>query len=434
MNLGISSFGPALVIVSLLSQTAAAQPAPNFVDFNNNRVFSTVADRDVYNVDGTPLVGTHYLAQLYYGIDAGSLQPVANAPARFRDPASIPPGSTLGGTWVGGSRTLVGFAEGQTVTLAVRVWDSTSGATWETAAVRMQSAPFIYTIPHRGAAPSAYYMENFRAIRPLSPPIPPPLTISETTGQIQVGYSLMTGGALEVSSDLITWSAVATQGSPFVDPTAAGISRRFYRVNNAGLISRNYVGFYRVNFAPGYTFFANQLRPADDRVAALFPNPPAGASVFPFNPVTAGYLVITYYADSGWEGDDVEMRLGPGRGAAIYTPTAFTQTFIGEVVLNHTNELPAGFSLVGSALPQSLPLTGAGGLNFPIAHGDEIYQFNPTTGGYVVNTFLNSGWEGDNEGAAPVPAVGECFWVRKSAPASWVQRINQYPTTPWETP
>jgi hypothetical protein len=429
MKSGIFFLGHA-VVASILVQTAAAQPAQsNFVDFNNNRNFATVADRDVYNVDGTPLLGTQYLAQLYYGPDVSNLQPVANAPARFRDPANVPAGSSLAGTWVGGSRVLAGFAEGQTVTLEVRVWDSTTGATYETAAVHMQSASFSYTIPFRGAAPAAYYMENFRGIRPLTPPIPAALTISETNGTIQVGYGQITGGALEVSDDLVTWTATATQGSPYTDATAGNVTRRFYRVKASGLISRNYVGFYRVNFAPGFTFFANQLRPADDRVVALLSDPPSETTVFAFSPSSAS-TAITYYVPSGWEGDDVMMRLSPGSGAIIYSPTAFTRTFVGEVVLNSTNELAAGLSLVGSAVPKSLPLTGAGGLGLPIAAGDEIYQFSPAIGGYVVNTFMGNGWEGDDGGDTPVVAVGECFWIRKAAPATWVQRINQYSPPP----
>jgi hypothetical protein len=321
---------------------------------------------------------------------------------------------------------LTGFAEGQTVTLVVRVWDSTTGATFETAAVRMESLPFSYTIPYRGAAASAYYMENFRAMGPWSWPIPAALTISEVNGAIQVGYGQTGGGALQVSSDLVTWSTVATQGSPYIDPTAGSATQRFYRVNAAGLISRNYVGFYRVNFAPGFTFLANQLRPADDRVAALLDDPPDNTGAFVFRPWSA-YSMITYVVPTGWEGDDIGMRLSPGMGAMVHTPTGFTRTFIGEVVLNATNELPAGFSLISSAVPQSLPLTGPGGLDFPIADGDVIYQFDPAIGGYVVNSFIDGAWEGDNHGAVPVPGVGECFWVIKGAPATWVQRINQYP-------
>jgi hypothetical protein len=37
------------------------------VDFNQNRTFATVADRKVYDAYGNLLVGTNYVALLYYG-------------------------------------------------------------------------------------------------------------------------------------------------------------------------------------------------------------------------------------------------------------------------------------------------------------------------------------------------------------------------------
>ena len=163
------------ILVALLVSSAAAAFGQAFtpqVDFNNNRVYATVADRDVYNLDGTtPLVGTQYRAQLYYGADAGSLQAVTAAPASFRDPANIPPGSPLPGTWIGGTRILTGFNAGDIVTLQVRVWDSTTGADYASAVIRMQSAPFTYQVPPAGALPNAYYMENFRGMQVPEPSV-----------------------------------------------------------------------------------------------------------------------------------------------------------------------------------------------------------------------------------------------------------------------
>ena len=156
------------------------------VDFNNNRVYATVADRDVYSFpDFSPIVGTQYRAQLYYGADAGSLQAVTAAPASFRDPANIPAGSPLAGTWAGGTRVLTGFNAGEIVTLQVRVWDSTGGATYQTAQLRGQSLTFTYMIPPAGALPSAQYMENLRSFT--VPTVPEPSI---------VGLSVIGVGAL----------------------------------------------------------------------------------------------------------------------------------------------------------------------------------------------------------------------------------------------
>jgi hypothetical protein len=85
--------------------------------------------------------------------------------------------------------------------------------------------------------------------------------------------------------------------------------------------------------------------------------------------------------------------------------------------------------MASSALPQSLPLTGAPndgipaapvGLGFPVGEGDQIYQFSPATGGYIFNQFIDGAWEGDNAGAAPVPAICESFFVNNAGAAeSW---------------
>jgi hypothetical protein len=160
------------------------------VDFNNHRTYATVRDRDIYLADGvTAAVGTHIRAQLYYGANAGSLQAVTAAPATFRDPANIPAGSPLAGTWIGGTRILTGFNAGEIVTLQVRFWDSTTGADFVSASARGLSATFTYQVPPAGALPSALYMENFSSVTLLGI-IPEPSMI---------GLSLLGVGALLVA-------------------------------------------------------------------------------------------------------------------------------------------------------------------------------------------------------------------------------------------
>jgi hypothetical protein len=392
------------------------------VDFNNARTFLTVADRRVYTPVGVPLVGTNFVAQLWYGANALSLQP-AGAPVPFRN---VPPTDPLAGTWLGATRVLTGFTGGDTVVLRVRVWDSNTGATWETASASMQSPTFNYTIPIAPAAPSDYFIENFPGIRPLTFPNPGLLSIVHTNGGMSISFVPDAFAAFQVSSNLVDWTTLPTPGPPYVDPEAGTLSRRFYRLNRFGVISLNYVGFYRLNFAPRFTFFANQLHGADNRIVSLFPNPPEGTVVYWFKPETGGFNWVAYLGGA-WEGDDVEMELTPGMGAILDTRTAFTHTFTGEIRFNNTNDLPAGFSLVSSAVPRSAPLNGPGGLDYPVANGDEVYRFDRNTGGYGgVNAYLGGAWEGDGEGEPPVPRVGEGFWLRKVAPAQWIQRINPY--------
>jgi hypothetical protein len=155
----------AIAVLMVLMLCSGAH-AIGTVTFRNDVDFFTSDDRLVRDVSGMPLVGTNYLAQLYYGAsDAteSSLTPVTSPPARFR-----PATTDIPGTWAGGNRILSGFFPGDTVNLQVRVWDGTVGATYEEAySVGFSgtqygvSAPFAYAIPPLGGDPQSY-IHNFR--------------------------------------------------------------------------------------------------------------------------------------------------------------------------------------------------------------------------------------------------------------------------------
>jgi hypothetical protein len=181
------------------------------------------------------------------------------------------------------------------------------------------------------------------------------------------------------------------------------------------------VGYINQSIPSGFSMIANQLNNSpDNKVTTLFPTPPNNTSVFKFNQASGGYVSIQFLGGA-WEGDDVDMTLNPGEGIWINPPTAFSTTFVGEVVLSSSISLTPGFQIVSSALPQSLPLTGTppAGLGFPVANGDETYQFDRASGGYKANSYLGGAWEGDDNGNPPTPAIGESFWVRTAAAKSW---------------
>jgi len=139
--------------------TAVSVFAQGTVNFNNNVAFTTVADRNVYETavgTGALVIGTQFKAQLYACADASSL----TAQGTIRSFRAAPNGP---GTWSGGTTTINGFTAGQTVTLAVRVWDVGTGATYETASYKGSSAAFSYTIPAAGSPPPSFYMEGLRA-------------------------------------------------------------------------------------------------------------------------------------------------------------------------------------------------------------------------------------------------------------------------------
>jgi hypothetical protein len=140
-------------LLALLIGVTSAVAQVGTVTFNNNTLGGT--GRPVFMPDGsTPVVGTNFLAQLYYGAvgtPEASLTAVTTAAARFRPTGVNPPG-----TWLGGTRTLTGFGPGQTVLLQVRVTDVSSSLIGS-------SLTFTYTVPAVGSPPAAFDMANFQS-------------------------------------------------------------------------------------------------------------------------------------------------------------------------------------------------------------------------------------------------------------------------------
>ena len=133
----------ALLTWFLLQESAYAQGQ---IDLNN-RGLALVND-----ASGKPLTGTSFVAQIWYGTSANTLTK-SFAPSPFRVSQTTFPGSwnpaAAGGP--GALGTLTGFAPGSTVTLQVRVWDSSvaggaAQALSKTAGTGL-SETFTYTIP-----------------------------------------------------------------------------------------------------------------------------------------------------------------------------------------------------------------------------------------------------------------------------------------------
>lgn len=209
-----------------MAGVTASALAQGTVNFNNNVTFATTADRLVRDISGAPLVGTHFVAQLYYGRTPYELRPVTNAPARFRVTTTSNPG-----TWSGGARTLNGFYPGETVWLQVRVWNYWAFPNYESAvgygAVCGVSCPFTYAIPAEGAPPNAFFMENFRGMMGLP--------------GCSVGwFSCWRSGNLL----LLDWvNAEVTQTRNLADPLWESVTNRVVSMTNEA-------SFFRVQPAP----------------------------------------------------------------------------------------------------------------------------------------------------------------------------------------
>lgn len=198
---------------------------------------------------------------------------------------------------------------------------------------------------------------------------------------------------------------------------------------SAQVFSVNTVGYTTVNMgANQFTMVANQLDATpDNKVTTLFAAPPNETQVFKYNPATGGYVSLSFN-DGSWEGDDLNLVANPGQGIFVYAKTAFSNTFAGSVQNSSSVPVATGFSVLSSPLPLAGAIDTA--LKMPVANGDQVYQYNPATGGYTANSFNDGAWEGDGGGAAPDIRIGESFfyfravangatsWTRTYAPAT----------------
>ena len=115
---------PAVWFAALLLLSTKIGLAQGVVMFRNDTLMPP-PDRLVRLLDGTPLTGTTFAAQLLYGNSADALQAHPTI-AYFRAPTTASPG-----TWSGGGRTLpTGFGGvGTTIFLKARAWDSGANRT-----------------------------------------------------------------------------------------------------------------------------------------------------------------------------------------------------------------------------------------------------------------------------------------------------------------
>jgi hypothetical protein len=161
----------ALAVAGLILPFAAVSQ-DNYVVFQNS-VLTPPPDRLVRNVNGDPLVGTNYMAQLLMGSSPDSLQPLPILPSRFR-----PEGTSLPGTWVGGNISIP-LPPGTEVTMQVRIWDSNFGLTFDQACAFGYAGvlpTFTWLVPGTMAPPQDHYMQGFVGGIPL--PCPEPATVA----------------------------------------------------------------------------------------------------------------------------------------------------------------------------------------------------------------------------------------------------------------
>jgi hypothetical protein len=201
----------------------------------------------------------------------------------------------------------------------------------------------------------------------------------------------------------------------------------------SNVYSLNVVGYVNTTLKPGYTLIANPLNTTNNTLLGLFGGVggalPDGTQVYLWTGTTfnTGGRDDTLGDANGWTPDAFENnQLPPGVGAFIKNNTAnpITVTFVGEVLQGGlTNHIGAGYQLIASMVPQAGQVDTV--LGMPAVDGDQVYQWNNTTGAYTTFThdsILNTPppW------GATVPniGVGEGFFSNKGAAVDWVRNFT----------
>ena len=177
---------------------------------------------------------------------------------------------------------------------------------------------------------------------------------------------------------------------------------------SAQVYSANVVGYVNVPIKAGFNLIANPLNTTNNTLDNLFPNAGFGDQIFKYNGST--FDISTYIGF--WSPGNT---LNPGEGV-FYNNGGVSNsvTFVGEVLTgNLTNNIPSGFSIRSSQVPQSDTLENMG---FPAGFGDQVFFYR--NGGYVPSTYIGF------FSPTAQPAVGEAFWVNSGTGGSWTRTFN----------
>jgi len=190
---------------------------------------------------------------------------------------------------------------------------------------------------------------------------------------------------------------------------AAGIATsmaQVYSVNAVGYVNQTIP--LKAGSALTYALLANPLNGTNNSISTILPSVPDGTSVFKFkNGLFEG--PETYFG--GW--DPGTAVLAPGEGFFLVldnatAPNPTTLTFVGEVPQGAlTNNIPNGYALVSSIVPQAGTLQTQLGLN-PAADSS-VFTWNVTSQLYndVFSYFGGGAWDP----AEPVLSVGQGFFI-----------------------
>lgn len=178
--------------------------------------------------------------------------------------------------------------------------------------------------------------------------------------------------------------------------------------------SVNAVGYVNLAIPQGWSMIANPLNTTNNTIEALFSaaTTPEETTIYKWD----GTKYVSTTAEFG-DWSQKGITLNPGEGCFMNAKSAFTNTFVGEVMQGAlSNALPVGFSIRGSMVPQAGTATELG-LTASVAEEDTIYQWTGAT--YKSATYEFGAWS-----VEPNIKVGEAFWMNKKLAGAWVRNFS----------
>lgn len=185
------------------------------------------------------------------------------------------------------------------------------------------------------------------------------------------------------------------------------------------------VGYYNTMMQPGVNLVANQLNTADNSInSVLTPNYPLldGATFTKWN--GSSFLTPSIY-DATTDSWSINYSLNLGEGGYLTTPTLFTNTFVGEVVLYPpigltpwTPNYAAGLHLISAPIPMasSLDLMFAPAVGRAPVDGEGVAILDPMTQTYSFHVYMFGGWFDENlNSSAAILSVGHAAWFALGA-------------------
>jgi hypothetical protein len=190
---------------------------------------------------------------------------------------------------------------------------------------------------------------------------------------------------------------------------AAGVA-----TSMAQTYSQNVVGYVNQTCSAGFTLVATPLKATNNLIGTVLANAPVGTTVYKF--VNGAYEAGNSLLPFGW--GNAAQTLPVGQGYFIKSAAQWTNTFVGEVVMNNTNALINGFNLMGSAWPAQGTIGTA--LKLVPTVGDTAYTFNNGGGYNAGNSYLVFGW-GSGE---PVLNVAQGIMYKSVGAKNWTQNFT----------